>query len=127
VTEIVVTKAELRRPYNFDTLADIVPGETPRLPKRPNGDLVVTFDADLSDEQVAAIRLRLTTLDDGEAATRTSLAEAAAAAAAYVPPVLPESPTTEDLAAANADLSAQLSTVTTTLASAVDYVLGTTS
>lgn len=124
MTEVVIVKRELRRPYNFETLADIVPGETPGLVKRATGDLVITFFADLTAEQIAAIRLRMTTADDTEAATRTLLATAVQNAAAYVPPTLPNPPTNEDLAAANADLSQQLATVTSALASTVDYLLG---
>jgi hypothetical protein len=125
MTEVVIARRELRRPYNFETLADIVPGETPRLPKRPNGDLAITFDAVLTAEQVAAIRLRMTTADDAEAATRTLLATAVQDAATYVPPTLPPDATAEESAAAIADLTGQVTTLTSTLASAVDYLLGT--
>lgn len=89
MTEIVIASRDLRRPYNFDTLADIVPTETPRLPKRINGDLAVTFDAVLDPAQVAAIQLRLTTRDDAEAAAKTALEGAAQEALAYDPPTLP--------------------------------------
>jgi hypothetical protein len=126
MTEVVIVKRELRRPYNFETLTDIVPGETPRLPKLPNGDLVITFNAVLTAEQVAAIRLRMTTADDAEAATRTLLTTAVQDAAAYVPPTLPPGATAEESAAVIADLTVQLTAVTSTLASAVDYLLGTT-
>lgn len=149
-TEVVVEKARLRRPYNFDTFRDIVPDETPRLPKRNNGDLAVTFDADLTTEQVDAIRLRLTTTSDADAVQVVALSQAADTARAWeVPPVLapPDQPaptpmmarsfssaaiteagadgTTDDAErdAALADLAAQVEWLTRQLATLTDYVL----
>jgi hypothetical protein len=124
MTEILVTKAELRRPYNFDTLADIVPDETPLLPKRPNGDLVVTFDADLSAEQVAAIRLRMTTVSDAEAEQVTALSAAARGAREWKAPAVskkanPAAPTSGDLAV----LAAQVEALSTVVADLTHYVL----
>jgi hypothetical protein len=152
VSEVVIGKRELRRPYNFDTLRDIVPDETPRLPRRNNGDLAVTFDVDLTPEQVTAIRLRLTTASDAEAVQVVALAEAADAARAWeVPPAWDSTPVAAasvmsfvsrkaaagvvasnvaegdpdaDQAAALAALAAQVEWLTMRLADLTDYVLG---
>jgi hypothetical protein len=122
-TEIVILRADLRRPYNFDTLADIVPTETPRLPKSPTGDLVVTFTATLTAQQIAAIRTRLTTVSDAaataeaaEAAALTDLLAAAAALRDYVPPTMPDSPTTTQLKTAADQLTSKSTALSAALA-----------
>lgn len=124
-TTVTVSRAEALRPRSYAMFADLV--DVPAvvdIRQGSDGAWTLTFAGDLSAELEATVRLRLTTASDADAAAKAALAAAVAAAAAYVPPILPNPATTDDLAAANADLSAQLTTVTNTLATAVDYLLG---
>lgn len=73
MTEIVIPKALLRRPYNFETFLDIVPDEVPTLPCRLNGDLVVTFEANLDAATVTAIRDRMLTATADQEAERAAI------------------------------------------------------
>lgn len=86
MSEIRVPQAQLRRRFRHDSFDDLAPGVPVQIGRDRAGGWVLDFDADLTPEQVAAIRLRLTTASDEEAAARVALAQQAEQVAEWTPP-----------------------------------------